>query len=124
MRGLESAGGGAQTGEADREVGFPAGAEEIIKMGGEGDGLFAPIPQSEKHPDADASETGGVPAFRASQPPIVILFRSGNVYPGVGRAVVSFLINDKSFRHGSDERKVIGSFQRGDFDRELVDFRG
>ena len=30
MRGLESAGGGAQTGEADREVRFPTGAQQVV----------------------------------------------------------------------------------------------
>ena len=95
----------------------------MIEVCGEGDGLLAPIPQAEKHADADAAEAGGVSAIRAGQSPVVILFRSGRVQARVGRAVVGLLVNDQSFRACADQREVIGSFHRRDFDGERRDFR-
>ena len=121
---FESAGGGAQSGEADGEVGFPAGAQEVVEVGGEGDGFFAPIPQAEEDADAETAEAGGVSALRAGEAPVVIFFWSGGVQAGVGRAMVSFVVDDEPLGAGAGEREVVRGLQRCDFDGERGDFRG
>ena len=122
VRRLESSRGGAQAREADGEMRFPAGAQQMVEVRGEGDGFVAPVPQTEEHADADAAEAGGVSAFRTSQAPVVIFFRTGGVQPRVGRAVVGFLVDDETFGTGPDEREVVGFFHRRDFDGESRDF--
>jgi len=93
---MEPAGRGSKPRETDREMRFPAGAQEMIKMRGERNGFLPPIPESEQHADADAPETGGMTALGTGQAPVVVFLRSGRMQPRVGRTMVCLLVDDES----------------------------
>jgi len=66
----------AEPREGNRELGFPAFAQEIIGMGGEANGFEAPIGQAIKGADAKPAETGGISALRSLEAPIEVALRA------------------------------------------------
>ena len=66
------------------------------QMTGECYGFLTPMPQSVKSTDANAAKTRLIGPFRAIQPPVKILLRSGKMDLRIGGAVIGLLVNNKS----------------------------
>lgn len=114
---------GAHAWEGDGELGFPTVFVEIFQVSAEGECLEFPVGESEECTDSDAAETTGVGAFRAVQPPVEVLFRSGGVELGISLAVVSFLIDDESLRAVVNDFRILLVFHGADFESEGGDER-
>ena len=109
--------------QTDGDVGLPAAFQQIFEMRRERDRFILPAPQTKERADADPAKTGDVTALCAIEPVIKIAFRSSGMQFGVNRALISFLINSKPFRAGSDNGGIIRRFHRTDFDRDRREIR-
>lgn len=112
------AGVGAHAGEGDRELGFPAGFEEELQVGGEGESFPAPVGEAEEGADTDAAESAGIGAFGAFEAPFKVLLGAGGVEFAVGFLVIALLVDDEAFRAGLDELGVLVVLHRSDLDAE------
>ena len=101
---------------------FPTVAQEIIGMSGDADGFISPVAETVESADTEATEAGVVSAFGSFETPVEIALGTGSVHIGINIAVVSFLINDKAFSTGSDDRAIFIRFHGADFESHARDF--
>lgn len=109
---------GAHAGEGDGELGLPAMLVEVFEVGGEGEGLGAPVGEAKEGADADAAEASAIGALGALEPPVEVLLGAGGVKGLVGVAVVGLLVDDEAFGSGFDELGVLMVFHGADFDAD------
>ena len=109
---FESTGGGPQTREADRKIGFPAVARKIFEMGGGAEHFAAPVCQAQEDSNADAAESSLVSPFRAFEAPVEVALGPCGMKGGVSLALVSLLINDEALGTGFDHKAIFWSFHR------------
>lgn len=112
--GLEFPGRRPQPREADGEGRLPAVAVEVFQVRGKGEGLAAPVGQSEQGTDPDAAEASLVGALRALEAPVEIAFRAGGVQPLVDPSVIGFLVNHQAFGTGGNHLGIFLAFHRAD----------
>ena len=113
---MEVASGGAETREADRDLGLPAPAQEMLEMSGKRYGFLSPMPQPVESADPDAAEARLVGAFGAIQSPVVISLWSRKVHPGVGGTMVGFLVNNEPFCASMNEWQIVRHLHRSNFE--------
>ncbi len=113
---LEFAGAGAESGQGDGQLSFPAGAEEVEGVGGDAEGLEAPVGESVEGADAEAAESGGVGAFGGFEAPVEVPLGAGGMHFGVDVAVVGFLVDDEAIGAGLGQGAVGFGFERADFE--------
>jgi hypothetical protein len=119
---LKFASARAEPWKGDSDLSFPAVAKEVIGVGGNAEGFETPITEAVESADAKTAETGVVGAFGSVETPIEIALWTGGVHICVDRAVVSFLIDDKTFGAGVDDWAIFVGFHGADFEGDTWDF--
>jgi hypothetical protein len=119
--GLKFAGARTETWKGDGDLSFPAVAQEVIGVGGDGEGFETPIGEAVESANAESAEASVVSALGGFETPIEIALGTGSVHVGIDGAVVSFLIDDKAFSAGFDDGAIFVNFHGADFEGDAWD---
>ena len=119
---LKFTGAWTKSRKGDGELSLPTVTKQIIGVGGDAQRFNSPIAQAVESADAETAEAGVVSAFGSFETPIEIALGTGRVHFGIDSAVVSFLIDDKTFCASLDDGAILGGFHGADFEGDTGDF--
>src|SRR6266404_4631177 len=91
-------------------------------MGGDADGLSAPIAQAVKCSDSNPPEPSGIGSLRSFEPPAEIALWPCGVHLRVDLLIISFLVHNQPVRARLHEGAILFGFHRPHFKREARHF--